>query len=189
MSDDEGPLSSGAEKLPDAELPPSSDDVLTPRSSVVPPTSDFRVETMQSAIDATQERPPYVPPLEPDPFPLVPSDPPSAAAGEKLDTFVAVLAANADRIAAGQNRFLADFGEALANAGDEDDERDAEQTRLLKIISRDLRVLIAVALGLLALGLWLGGRQSAGREAIPHRSGREPVEHRTGREPVIVAPP
>ena len=179
MADDEVPSSDDVESIPSSDVP-------TPRSSA-PSASDFRARTMQSKIDDTQERPPFVPPfvppLEPDPFPpshMRDADPlpstedlpqvssavPSAATGPKLDTFVAVMAANADRIAAGQNRFLKELGDTLAGADEEEGDSVAEQTRLLRTISRDLQILIAVALSILALGLWLGGRQSAAAPPI-----------------------
>ena len=142
---------------------------------------DFRETTMQSALDDTQERPPYVPPLEPDPFPPVQA----VLDRESLHTFVAVMAATGDRIATGQEKFLDRLGVMLTeDDGSEDSPGTSEASDdvasdvvtlattnetlgLLRGVSRDLRILIAVALTLLvlvlmlvALSVWFAGRLS-----------------------------
>lgn len=104
---------------------------------------DLRQATLQSAVDATQERPSFV---VPDPFP---------PASEKLDAFTA---ATIDRMSAAQTHFLERFETLLASDESADEDTAIEQTRLVRQLARDLRILIAVVVALLAVSLWTAGR-------------------------------
>ena len=154
------------------EDPPSSepDDVPTPRPSREP---DFRSQTLQSAPapDDTQERPP---------FDLAASETPSETPPERrvgptdrLDAFVAVAAASADRMARSQEVFLNRFARLL----EEDETVEVEpKPDHLRSIARDLRILVALVTALVAIAAW-SAAWSAGRQSS------------TPPPPIVVTPP
>ena len=162
--------------MSDEEEPPSSvpSDAPTPRSELVTPsTTNFRLETLQSAIDVTQKRPSFVLPI--DAVPPSAADPSSTPdrRRDRLDTFVAVMGAATDRIAAGQTRFLVELKAILGQDIEQEEDARKQQTNVLRAVERNLRILIAVGVVIVALGCWLAGQRSASSTPIvvtPHQA-------------------
>ena len=186
MSSTKSPPSSSESVAPsDDDVDLSSDTAPTPRPATSVPRAgeppkgakseapvllapDFRVQTLQSAQSAqpppedTQERPPFDLPAEPPPLNLTADSP--VKPSDRLDAFVAVSVANADRIARSQEQFLERLAQLLEEDADEEDEEDKSPVRPLPTpqhpLARDLRVLILLVAAVLAVAVWSAGRQS-----------------------------
>ena len=156
---------------PSSDPPIPSDDAPTPRPSGEFPT-DFREQTLQSVktADVTQERPSFVlPAAEARPSSLERSEAPTDR--DRLDAFVAVAAASADRMARTQETFLNRFGAMLEDDGDDEAARpaaiDTPETKgttgapdPLRSIARDVCIIALLVACLLAVAAWSAGRQS-----------------------------